>query len=51
MELNKLTAAWFRRIDAWIDPSMTAEDMRMFDAFSAGPAGGKLLLHLKKSVD
>ncbi|KAL6702809.1 hypothetical protein ACN47E_000895 [Coniothyrium glycines] len=49
MELNKLVAAFFLRFDASIDPSMRPEDMRMFDSFSAGPVGRKLLLQLKES--
>ncbi|KAF5008180.1 hypothetical protein FDECE_5513 [Fusarium decemcellulare] len=48
MELNKITAAFFRRFEASIDPSMREEDMRMFDTFNASPAGAKLLLHLRE---
>ncbi|KAF4472258.1 benzoate 4-monooxygenase [Fusarium albosuccineum] len=48
MELNKITAAFFRRFEASIDPSMREEDMRMFDTFNASPAGAKLLLRLKE---
>lgn len=51
MELSKLVATFFRRFDASIDPSMRSEDMRMFDTFSAGPVGRKLLLRLKESTD
>ena len=47
MELNKLTAAFFLRFDAQIDPSMTEEDMEMLDVFSASPVGGKLWLDLR----
>ncbi|OQV09315.1 hypothetical protein CLAIMM_13449 [Cladophialophora immunda] len=47
MELNLLTASFFLRFDATIDPSMTDEDMRLYDTFNAGPAGAKLLLHLE----
>lgn len=47
MELNKMTAAFFLRFDAQIDPSMTEADMEMLDVFSASPVGGKLLLTLK----
>ncbi|EXJ66251.1 uncharacterized protein A1O5_10403 [Cladophialophora psammophila CBS 110553] len=47
MELNLLTASFFLRFDAAIDPSMTEEDMRQYDTFNAGPTGAKLLLHLK----
>lgn len=46
MELNKLVAAFFLRFDATVDESMREEDMRMYDLFSAGPGGGKLLLHI-----
>ncbi|KAJ3541648.1 hypothetical protein NM208_g4516 [Fusarium decemcellulare] len=49
MELSKLVAAFFLRFDATIEPSMRAEDMRMFDNFSAGPVGRKLLIRLKES--
>ncbi|KAJ3539944.1 hypothetical protein NM208_g5277 [Fusarium decemcellulare] len=48
MELNKITAAFFRRFEASIDPSMREEDMRMFDTFNASPAGAKLLLRLRE---
>lgn len=51
MELSKITAAFFRRFDASIDPSMNAAEMRMYDTFNAGPAGGKLLLRLRQSDD
>ena len=47
MELNKLTAAFFLRFDAQIDPSTTEADMEMLDVFSASPVGGKLLLILR----
>lgn len=50
MELSKVTAAFFRRFDASIDPSMDLDDMRMYDTFNAAPAGGKLLLRLRKST-
>ncbi|OQV07837.1 hypothetical protein CLAIMM_12206 [Cladophialophora immunda] len=46
MELNKVTAAFFRRFDGTVDPSMTLADMRMYDTFNAAPCGGKLLLNL-----
>jgi benzoate 4-monooxygenase len=48
MELSKITAAFFRRFDASIDPSMKPEEMRMYDTFNAGPAGAKLLLRLRE---
>ena len=51
MELNLLTACFFLRFDATIDSSMTEEDMRLYDTFNAGPAGAKLLLHLKVVED
>lgn len=47
MELSKLVAAFFRRFNGSVDSSMTEADMRMYDVFSASPAGGKLLLNLK----
>ncbi|UPK92449.1 hypothetical protein LCI18_003384 [Fusarium solani-melongenae] len=50
MELSKLVAAFFRRYDATSDPSMRPDDMRMFDNFSAGPAGRKLLVRLNEST-
>ncbi|KAL0253454.1 hypothetical protein SLS55_010433 [Diplodia seriata] len=46
MELNKLVAAFFLRFNAEVDESMREEDMRMYDLFSAGPSGGKLLIRL-----
>ena len=46
MELNKLVAAFFLRFDGEIDSSMTEEDMRLYDTFTASPAGGKLLVRL-----
>lgn len=51
MELNKLVAAFFRRFDAKVDPVMRPQDMRLFDSFSAGPAGRKLILQIKEAVD
>ena len=49
MELVKATAAFFLRVkDASVDPSMTAEDMEMFDCFSASPRGGRLVLTLQE---
>ena len=48
MELSKLVAAFFRRFDGYIDPSMTESEMRMYDTFNAGPAGAKLLIHLSE---
>jgi hypothetical protein len=48
MELSKLVAAFFLRFDGIIDSSMSDEDMRMYDTFNAGPAGAKLLLHLRE---
>lgn len=48
MELAKVVAAFFLRFDGEVDTSMTTEDMRMYDTFNAGPAGAKLLLHLKE---
>lgn len=50
MELNKLTAAFFRRFDGEVDGSMGEEDMRMYDTFTASPAGGRLLVRLHESV-
>ncbi|KAH7142955.1 benzoate 4-monooxygenase [Dactylonectria estremocensis] len=47
MELTKMAAAFFLRFDGSIDRSMSEEDMRMYDTFNAGPAGAKLLLHLR----
>jgi len=49
MELSILTAAFFRRFNGSIDPSMTEEDMRMYDTFNAGAAGATLLVHLTES--
>lgn len=48
MELGKLTAAFFLRFDAEVDPSMTEEEMEMYDVFSASPVGGRLLLRLEE---
>ncbi|GLA83012.1 hypothetical protein AtubIFM56815_007203 [Aspergillus tubingensis] len=50
MELNKLVAAFFLRFDGEIDSSMTEEDMRLYDTFTASPAGGRLLVRLHGSV-
>lgn len=49
MELSMLTAAFFLRFDALIDPAMEEEDMRMLDTFNAGPVGARLLLKLRES--
>lgn len=48
MELSKIVAAFFLRFNSTIDQSMTEADMRMYDNFSAAPAGGKLLLNLSE---
>ncbi|KAJ5537848.1 hypothetical protein N7494_007327 [Penicillium frequentans] len=48
MELRVLIAAFFRRFNASIDPSMTEREMELYDGFSASPIGGRLLLHLEK---
>ncbi|KAM5349747.1 hypothetical protein ACJ41O_006252 [Fusarium nematophilum] len=48
IELSKITAAFFRRFEATIDPSMHEEDMRMFDTFNASPAGARLVLRLRE---
>ncbi|BCS06667.1 benzoate 4-monooxygenase [Aspergillus luchuensis IFO 4308] len=50
MELNKLVAAFFLRFDGAVDSSMTEEDMRLYDTFTASPAGGRLLVRLHGSV-
>lgn len=49
MELSKVTAAFFLRFDASIDPSMMPDEMRMYDTFNAAPAGGKLLVRLEET--
>ncbi|KAJ9616543.1 hypothetical protein H2200_000262 [Cladophialophora chaetospira] len=46
LELWKLVAAFFRRFECSIDSSITEEQMRMYDNFSARPAGGRLVVHL-----
>lgn len=51
MELGKVTASFFRRFDASLDPSVKPEDMQMFDTFSASPSGDKLPLWLTESED
>ena len=49
MELVKVTAAFFLRFkDASVDPSVTTEDMEMFDCFSASPQDGRLILRLRE---
>lgn len=48
MELSKVTSAFFLRFNAEIDPSMTEEDMDMFDQFSASPVGGRLLIRVQE---
>lgn len=48
MELSKLVVAFFLRFDGKIDSHMKLEDMRMYDNFSAAPAGTKLLLNLRE---
>lgn len=50
MELSKLTAAFFLRFDAEMDPSMTADGMEMFDQFSASPVGGRMIIRVKERV-
>lgn len=49
-ELWKVVAAFFRRFECTIDSSMMDEDMRPYDNFSAGPAGLRLLIHLKDTA-
>lgn len=48
MELSKLVAAFFLRFNGEINSTMTEEDMRMYDNFSAAPVGAKLLLNLQE---
>lgn len=48
MELTKVVATFFSRFEGEIDASMTDADMRMYDTFNAGPAGAKLLVHLRE---
>lgn len=49
MELSKLVAAFFLRFQwAEIDSSTTPEDMRMYDAFSAGPTAAKFLIRVQE---
>lgn len=48
MELRVLIAAFFRRFNASVDPSMTEREMELYDGFSASPVGGRLLLQLKE---
>ena len=48
MELSKLVAGFFLRFEGRMDASMTEEDMRMYDVFSASPAGGKLVVRLRE---
>ncbi|PYH94886.1 cytochrome P450 [Aspergillus ellipticus CBS 707.79] len=49
MELIKLVATFFRRFEGTIDDSIGEEDMRLYDTFTAAPAGKKLLVHLRES--
>ena len=51
MELNKLTAAFFLRLDGRVNESMQEEDMEMYDVFSASPVGGRLVLNLTEPKD
>ena len=48
MELSKLAAGFFLRFEGEIDAGMTEQDMRMYDVFSASPAGGKLVVKLRE---
>lgn len=49
MELSKLVAAFFLRFQwAEIDSATTQEDMRLYDAFSAGPAAAKFLIRVRE---
>ena len=48
MELRILTAAFFLRFKASIDPSMKEDDMRMYDMFNASPAGAKFWVRLEE---
>ncbi|OOF90885.1 hypothetical protein ASPCADRAFT_10335 [Aspergillus carbonarius ITEM 5010] len=50
MELSKLVATFFRRFDGTVDDSIDDDAMRMYDTFTASPAGGKLLVHLCESL-
>ena len=48
MELSKVTAAFFLRFNAEIDPDMTEDAMKLFDQFSASPVGGRLLIRVRE---
>lgn len=48
MELSKVTAAFFLRFEAEMDPSITEADMEMFDQFSASPVSGYVLVRLRE---
>jgi len=48
MELSKMTAAFFLRFKAEIDPAVTEAEMEMFDQFSASPVGGRLLVRMQE---
>lgn len=49
MELTLMAAMFFLRFEGSIDGRMTEDDMRMYDTFNAGPAGAKLLVHLREA--
>lgn len=50
MELSNVSAAFFLRFNAEIDPSMTEENMDLFDQFSASPVGCRLLIRVHEWV-
>ena len=49
LEMQIVVPMFFKYFDAELDQSMTAEDMRLKDAFSGCPAGQRVLLKLRKS--
>lgn len=50
LELQIVTALFFRYFDAKLDPSMNSDDMIMKVIFSGSPIGEKVLLNLSKDL-
>jgi hypothetical protein len=48
LELQIVTALFFRYFEVQLDPHMKAEDMEMKIAFSGSPVGEKVLLSLQR---
>ena len=50
LEMQIVVAFFFKHFDVELDDSMTLEDVKMKEEFNGSPAGGKMVLKLRKST-